>query len=93
MRFLFTMSDFFQDDEAKLQTRISHPASKPLIASLIEDQSNPPNLAALADQNDLQTDISSGAHPMTSALHSDILVEPDGIEPTTSCLQSTRSPN
>ena len=24
---------------------------------------------------------------------SSVLVEPDGIEPTTSCLQSTRSPN
>ena len=26
-------------------------------------------------------------------LHTKFLVEPDGIEPTTSCLQSTRSPN
>jgi hypothetical protein len=26
-------------------------------------------------------------------IHDPCLVEPDGIEPTTSCLQSTRSPN
>jgi hypothetical protein len=26
-------------------------------------------------------------------LPTEVLVEPDGIEPTTSCLQSTRSPN
>ncbi len=32
-------------------------------------------------------------HPSLASLSAAGLVEPDGIEPTTSCLQSRRSPN
>jgi hypothetical protein len=35
----------------------------------------------------------SSKEPRAQRRQSDRLVEPDGIEPTTSCLQSTRSPN
>ncbi len=35
----------------------------------------------------------SANHPAIIFLKKRRMVEPDGIEPTTSCLQSTRSPN
>ncbi len=38
-------------------------------------------------------DGSSANHPAIIFLNTRKMVEPDGIEPTTSCLQSTRSPN
>ena len=41
---------------------------------------------------DLQTDVSS-EYRLAGEPYASNLVEPDGIEPTTSCLQSTRSPN
>jgi hypothetical protein len=39
------------------------------------------------------TSRAAGAPTTGRAPHNEGLVEPDGIEPTTSCLQSTRSPN
>ena len=69
---------------------------KPLAPPLIEDRRSAEPFGP-RKTIDLQTDISSERHPCgasaASAQISNFLVEPDGIEPTTSCLQSTRSPN
>ena len=91
--FLFTMSD--------CSRATAQPTSRPGYRIPLEAASRrlsskiaaPPSLAALADRNDPQTDISSEAPSPDGANSRTYLVEPDGIEPTTSCLQSTRSPN
>ena len=43
--------------------------------------------------HDMRSDVSRTMNERQCAELRDHLVEPDGIEPTTSCLQSTRSPS
>ena len=85
MRFLFTMSD------------IERPAASRKARLISTLPSREPRLESETDQNRIKR---IGAPPpggfLTSvllAVHLRTVVEPDGIEPTTSCLQSTRSPN
>jgi hypothetical protein len=85
MRFLFTMSEI-EGQTKRRRTKI-------LIAGHLAVFT--PSACALNETDKLHgkdgsasllLDIRQDLEPQT-------LVEPDGIEPTTSCLQSTRSPN
>ena len=54
-------------------------------------QQKPANVVRRREEDFFQTDESALAH--FDAKSRKEVVEPDGIEPTTSCLQSRRSPN
>jgi hypothetical protein len=86
MRFLFTMSDI---EGRKEQRRIGillagHSAFVTLSACALNetDKSHRIRIGKL-----------QSARHFVKTFQGPDLVEPDGIEPTTSCLQSTRSPN
>ena len=89
MRFLFTMSDTLRRDGGRPRTDTPRPAS-----SAHSPEGRAKRLPA---KPDLASEIfelgppKPFSPPLSSVLRH--LVEPDGIEPTTSCLQSTRSPN
>ena len=78
MRFLFTMSDIQRTGRRRIT--ILAPAFS-LLNARTQRQGETDQIA------------SEGKPPRRLRRPPQVLVEPDGIEPTTSCLQSTRSPN
>ena len=98
MRFLFTMS-IHVGASGPLASGWTSVRPKPLKPAPPKIESPRRAIRPDEDLNNLQTDVSSEApspdggwvgHELPEL---EVLVEPDGIEPTTSCLQSTRSPN
>ena len=57
------------------------------------DRSLPIGSAFIPNENFMQDELVTEVSGWSVVRPLDRLVEPDGIEPTTSCLQSTRSPN
>jgi hypothetical protein len=83
-----------------LSARLRQDIRPPEAAQTGSSEDRSPRRAIRPDEDlaDLQTDISSETPSRDGGCvepepEPEILVEPDGIEPTTSCLQSTRSPN
>jgi hypothetical protein len=99
MRFLFTMSDIGgqrTDDGGRIvPSSASRPSLRPSVLALGEtdklasEGSDERCSAAEEVPRGLPISPSVLRHPFPVVR----MVEPDGIEPTTSCLQSTRSPN
>jgi hypothetical protein len=89
MRFLFTMSEIEgrrTDDGERIRSRRPSGLLLRQSAHALDE----------TDQNCIRKDVRAGGHaPSVLRRPAPVvrLVEPDGIEPTTSCLQSTRSPN
>ena len=65
-------------------------ALRPLLSRSLSYPAEP---CGFSGEENFKLDISSEAVFRQPVLFEKTLVEPDGIEPTTSCLQSTRSPN
>jgi hypothetical protein len=85
MRFLFTMSEI-KDRTERRRTEIlvaGHSAFVTLSAHALNE----------TDKSHREDRIASICSIIRQDPKARTLVEPDGIEPTTSCLQSTRSPN
>ena len=85
MRFLFTMSEI-EDRKERRRTESFSPAIRPSSRQALTRSTKLINCIG----KDRNASICSTRRQDPAA---QTLVEPDGIEPTTSCLQSTRSPN
>ena len=86
MRFLFTMSEI-EGRKDRRRIEILSAGQSAFVTSSARapnetDESHRKRIGALPS-----------ARHVVEAKEAQTLVEPDGIEPTTSCLQSTRSPN
>ena len=88
LRFVFADNDVFSDPSSKSQGGPDEPFnSRCQIAAAA--RANPWARRKLR----LLSAIAIFLERMRNALLTGVMVEPDGIEPTTSCLQSTRSPS
>src|ERR1700722_16909488 len=85
MRFLFTMSDI-EDRKGRRRTKSLSPAIRPSSRQALARSTKLINCIGKDRKRFNLLDTSSKPRGPD-------LVEPDGIEPTPSCLQSTRSPN
>ena len=85
MRFLFTMSEI-EGRKERRRTEVLSPAIRPSSRQALTRSTKLMN--RIGRIGALQS-----ARHVVKTFKAQTLVEPDGIEPTTSCLQSTRSPN
>jgi hypothetical protein len=107
MRFLFTMSDIGRPETRRERIALLG-RSRPFFAPGAEKSAGETDISHRKDRfKPVQSGITPAGEPapgLSLQAHRPFayrppvppfvrMVEPDGIEPTTSCLQSTRSPN